>query len=219
MIQILPNWHPIFVHFTIALFSIATLLFFITYMMKDRPLKSQLLGVAYWNLWIGAGLTIATVFLGWLAYNSVAHDTASHIQMTTHRNWAFATSCLFLVLTVWSIFVKRANKLPSIIFVVLGLSSLGLLGTTAWHGGEAVYRYGLGVMSLPKSEGKQGHAHKHEDGKGHDINEAKNKDVQSSAHDNIESDSGHSHDSKNKQKVSPDTKSSHSHGEDSVHKH
>jgi len=36
-----------------------------------------------------------------------------------------------------------------------------LLANTAWHGAENVYRYGLGVMSLPQQE-SEGHAHNHE---------------------------------------------------------
>lgn len=36
-----------------------------------------------------------------------------------------------------------------------------LVMITAWHGAEVVYRYGIGVLSLPKSEGK-GHQHSHD---------------------------------------------------------
>ena len=43
-------------------------------------------------------------------------------------------------------------------FVMVLASSL--LVSTGWRGSEAVYRYGLGVMSLPKVEG-EGHAHEH----------------------------------------------------------
>ncbi|MCF6301365.1 MAG: hypothetical protein L3J52_09655 [Proteobacteria bacterium] len=40
-----------------------------------------------------------------------------------------------------------------------------LLGITAFKGGELVYRYGLGVMSLPEVEG-EGHAHGGSNGDG-----------------------------------------------------
>ena len=37
-----------------------------------------------------------------------------------------------------------------------------VLVSTAWHGGEVVYRYGIGVMSLPNvEEGADGHNHSH----------------------------------------------------------
>lgn len=38
-----------------------------------------------------------------------------------------------------------------------------MVGATGRLGSEAVYRHGLGVMSLPKVEG-EGHAHSHGDG-------------------------------------------------------
>ena len=40
------------------------------------------------------------------------------------------------------------------------LITLALLASTAWHGGELVYRYGIGVISLPQSSGPD-HQHKH----------------------------------------------------------
>ena len=50
----------------------------------------------------------------------------------------------------------------------LALSAAALLlGATGWHGGELVYRYGLGVLSLPAAEG-EGHDHVHADGEMHE---------------------------------------------------
>lgn len=169
MIEILPNWHPIFVHFTIALFTIAVVLFLLGRFLKRGPIKTQALNVAYWNLWIGGLLTIVTLIMGWLAYNSVAHDTPSHAQMTTHRNWAYVAAGLFAVLVTWSILLKRKSGGPNIFFLLFALAAQSALGVAAYHGGEAVYRFGLGVKSLPKVEG-EGHAHKHPDGKDHGDN-------------------------------------------------
>ncbi len=110
MIQIIPNWHPILVHFTVALLSISVAMFLLASVLKEGNLRQQWLNVAYWNLWIGMLLTIATLIFGWLAYNSVTHDTPSHVKMTSHRNWAFIASGLFAVLFLWSIFVHKKAK-------------------------------------------------------------------------------------------------------------
>ena len=59
----------------------------------------------------------------------------------------------------------RQKKALSRVFIVAMVISGTVLMSTAWHGGELVYRYGLGVMSLPKAEG-DGHDHSH--GGGHD---------------------------------------------------
>lgn len=156
MIDIIPNWHPIFVHFTVALLSIAVALFVVTRFMGNDKLRTQWELVAQWNLWLGAIITLVTVAMGVVAYNTVAHDTPSHEAMTEHRNWALVTSLLFMVLAIWTALRARAGQGINALILAGLVAGGGLLFSTAWHGGEAVYRYGLGVMSLPKADS---HAH------------------------------------------------------------
>ncbi len=165
MFEIIPNWHPIFVHFTVALFSLAVGLFVVTPFLKP-PLQDQWRIVARWALWFGAGFTVVTGLTGLYAYNTVAHDTPSHAAMTDHRNWAIATIVLFLGLAAWSIVRTQRKQALGAVFIALMVVGGGVLASTAWRGGEAVFRYGLGVMSLPKAEG-EGHAHEHGDGAAH----------------------------------------------------
>lgn len=73
MIEIIPNWHPILVHFTIGLLAISTALYAAGFALK----KVSLLITARWNLWLGALITIGTVAAGLYAYNTVAHDGMS----------------------------------------------------------------------------------------------------------------------------------------------
>jgi uncharacterized membrane protein len=159
--EIIPNWHPIFVHFTVALFTLAVGLYLAVFFIKDEDLKSQCFTVARWNLWIGMAITILTLITGWLAYNSVAHDEPSHAAMTDHRNWALVTASVFALLTGWSVFQYRKVKAPSVTLLLSLIVGSALLGSTAWRGGEVVYRYGLGVMSLPKVEAAGGDGHSH----------------------------------------------------------
>ncbi len=162
MIQIIPNWHPIFVHFTIGLLGLSVLLFFVSLFVDDSSrLGGFVTTMAKGCLWFGTLFAIATAIAGWFAFNSVRHDTPSHAAMSIHRNWALATLTVFLVLAVWSIIrERRGNTGNRIVFVLAMLIAGGLLARTGWLGGEAVYRYGLGVMSMPKvEEGADGHAH------------------------------------------------------------
>lgn len=174
MPEIIPNWHPVFVHFTVALLSLSVGLFVITYFLSSA-LKEQWTLVARWCLWFGMGFTLLTVASGIYAYNTVDHDTASHLAMTDHRNWAIITSLAFLLLSMWSLtWAKQGDKL-GMVFVLGLVVAGGLLATTAWRGGELVYRHGLGVMALPQSSGdghahEQGEGHKHEPA-GHAANE------------------------------------------------
>jgi len=163
MIEIIPNWHPIFVHFTIGLLSISALLYLAGAMLK----KNNLLIAARWNLWIGAAVTIGTVLAGWYAYNTVNHDGPSHAAMTDHRNWALVTAATFIVLALWAFWKQRGAKTVSPAFVIVILLAAGMLAVTGYKGGEVVYRHGLGVMRMPQMEGNGGHA-SHDHGEHHE---------------------------------------------------
>jgi len=163
MPEIIPNYHPLLVHFTIALLSISVVFYVIRLLLPvNHRWREQWLNMANWSLWTGCLFAIATVIAGWFAYNSVAHDTASHAAMTLHRNWAIPTAVLFLLIGFSSIRLAMTNKLPGFKFISVSIVADIMLMVTGWLGAEAVYRYGLGVMSLPKVEaGADGHNHSH----------------------------------------------------------
>ena len=152
------SWHPIFVHFTVALLIVAAVMHVFSHFVSHIGLKDQLTITARWNLWIGIGFTVLTVAAGWVAFYTVSHDAPSHLAMIEHRNWAMATFAVLLVIAAWEVYLYRHRKGKGWLFTALLVLAASLLLSTAWHGGELVYRYGLGVMSLPKPEGT-GHAH------------------------------------------------------------
>jgi uncharacterized membrane protein len=160
LIAIIPNWHPLFVHFTVALLIIGVMAHLLTQFFAVGKLHPQLTLVARWNLLLGVGFTLLTVAAGWYAYNTVAHDAPSHSAMTEHRNWAVVTFALFLGIAGWEYYLPRRSAGSGWLFSGVLVIAAGLLLSTAWHGGELVYRYGLGVMSLPQVEGP-GHTHEH----------------------------------------------------------
>lgn len=160
MVEIIPNWHPILVHFTLALLSISALLYLAGLVLK----KKNLLIAARWNLWIGAVATVGTVLAGLYAYNTVTHDGMSHVAMTDHRNWALPTAGIFVTLAFWAAWKQRGAQAVSPAFVVIMLLATGLLAVTGYKGGEVVYRHGIGVMRMPEMHGDDdhdGHMHGH----------------------------------------------------------
>ncbi|MBL1321756.1 MAG: DUF2231 domain-containing protein [Methylophaga sp.] len=163
MPEIIPNYHPILAHFTIALLSISVVFYVLRLLLPiNHRWREQWLNMANWSLWTGCLFAIATVIAGWFAYNSVAHDTPSHAAMTLHRNWAIPTAVLFLLIGFSSIRLAIGKKLPGFKFISVSIVAAIMLMVTGWLGAEAVYRYGLGVMSLPKVEaGADGHNHSH----------------------------------------------------------
>lgn len=230
MIEIIPNWHPIFVHFSVGLL-ITTALFHLTAMfVGNEPLKQTFTHVANWNLWLGVLITVATVAAGWFAYNSVNHDTPSHLAMIEHRNWALVTFGAYLLVGLWS-FLRAKQQTPLQWPLVIAVCAAGiLLLSTAWHGGELVYRHGLGVMSLPNpDEHAHGegaahdhdhdeHAHEHapektpEKTEAHDhMDHDHDHDRQSAPHENIDSSSESEGDTSKEVETANQPESSHSH--------
>ncbi len=162
MIQIIPNWHPIFVHFTFALFSTAIGFYTFAYLLKKLKLYPSLAFefeiVAKWCIWIVSIIVIGTILTGLYAYYTVNHDAPSHVIMTLHRNWALVTAGAIVLVTFWSLWSSYNRKIITSYFIFALFVLQGLLLSTAWHGAELVFRYGIGVMSLPQSK-VRGHHH------------------------------------------------------------
>ncbi len=169
-IEIIPNWHPIFVHFPIALVAISTLSFLLGVVTRQSRIANELIMVSKWCMWFAGMFAIVTAYTGWSAYNSVAHDGLSHQAMTLHRNWALATA---LIIVIFAVVVfsfrndwgqrKRLLSLSALIILT------GLISVTAWLGAEAVYRYGIGVQSLPETDTPHLHDSKGENHGHHDL--------------------------------------------------
>ena len=157
MIEILPNWHPVFVHFTVALLFTATVLFWIGWAVREWPLGATILTVAHWTLWIGAGITVATVAAGFYAVNTVAHPDAAHAPMENHHNWGIWTAVLWWAIALWDGWQVKKGRAIAVPFLAALLIAVGLLAVTAYKGGEVVYGYGAGVEAVPSSD--SGHMH------------------------------------------------------------
>ncbi len=160
---ILPNYHPAIVHFPIALTIISFLLSLGSYVKRDHPVSSQLAAAGHFTLWIAAISAGIAVLFGWLAYNSVNHDDAGHAAMLLHRSWAVPTAIGLILLAGWDAWKYRVNELISVPMLLLLFLLSQSIAITGWLGGELVYRHGIGVLSLPASEGT-GHSHHHEHG-------------------------------------------------------
>ena len=157
--QITPNYHPIVVHFPIALTVIAFLLSIAAYARRSHPVSAQLAAAGHFTLWLAAIGAAAAVLFGWLAFNSVSnHDDAGHAAMLLHRSWAIPTAVGLILLASWDAWKYRVNKLISVPMLFLLFLLSQAIAVTGWLGGEVVYRHGIGVLSIPSSDGA-GHSH------------------------------------------------------------
>jgi uncharacterized membrane protein/ketosteroid isomerase-like protein len=169
MIDIVPNWHPLLVHFTIALLTIAALLFAMTAIAGRNRRFHGIEATANWNLWLGASLTVLTIAAGFQAAGSVAHDDAAHLAMNNHKLWALGTATLFVLQALWNILRVRRGQGAGLVFTLLMVIGLAGLTGTGLRGADLVYRHGLGVVALPQAAGD---SHDHEAGAEHSHAEA-----------------------------------------------
>lgn len=159
MALIIPNYHPIIVHFTIALISTSFgTLILARFLTRWKQWQLECLIVSRWCLWLGALASVFTIAAGFHAYFTVGHDGTSHPIMAIHRNWALSTFTLIWLMTIWSWMLWRKAKQPKLLFTLGMIITFGFLLITGWYGAELVFRYGIGVQSLPKHE-MVGHHH------------------------------------------------------------
>jgi len=133
--------HPAVVHFPIAL-----LLSGLVAQAGSRWSRGRaLLGAAAsWLLWIGVFALWAAVGTGLLAERTAPHVPPAWEVLHEHRELGLWTAGLFSVLGLGRILLKNRLLLLQLLLWVAGA---GVLVSTAWHGGELVFQYGMGVVS------------------------------------------------------------------------
>ena len=136
------NLHPLFVHFPVALISVAVILE-LAAAVKRTPALDLL---ARWFLYLGATAAALTVLTGWLGEQSVAPVAAAHEAIEKHEKLGFLTLGTVALLAFWRGATTRAGgPRPRWLFVFGTLGLLVLLWETAHEGGELVYEYGVGT--------------------------------------------------------------------------
>ena len=161
MLPILGQLHPVVVHFPLALLTSGVVFLLGSRLVHPGRIRDELSTAGYWTFWTGVLSLGPALLTGWTAYRTVVHDAPSHAAMTLHRNWGLATGVVFtgLAFQVWQ--SRRRAKPSSWFFALALLGGLALLLGTGYRGGELVFRYGLGVKSLPAhdKEGQGPHEH------------------------------------------------------------
>ncbi len=150
----MPDWaphpHPFLVHFPIALLVTAAVVDLVSLFRPARPVMRD---TATWLYCAGAFTAVAAYFSGLSAAAAVQVTPEAGLAVTTHFVWADRTTWFFVFFAslrlamsyIWRTTARRVIAVSCL----LALIGVGLLGATALHGGRLVFRYGLGVESIP----------------------------------------------------------------------
>ena len=149
----LPNVHPLLVHFPIALLTLAVLLDVVAAGLRGIQWLRPTVALFYVMGTLGA---IATYFSGRVAADSVLPPPEATPVLTEHADLALYVVLLFGLLTlarvavIWRLSTFRL--IVDVPLILVGFIGLGLLVETADHGGELVYRFGVGVAAVAQEE-------------------------------------------------------------------
>jgi uncharacterized membrane protein len=152
-------FHPVLVHFTIALFSLSVLFDILGKLTKLEGFRSA----AWFNLIFASLSVIATVIFGLIAESRAPHTDAGHELLETHETIGFIVLGIIFILTIWRIILK--SKLPVkglAIYFVFSVLGVGLMFVGGYYGGEMVYTHGYGVKAAMLTT-----EHIHSEGKTH----------------------------------------------------
>ena len=149
--EIIPNWHPLFVHFTIGIFGVSVIFYITAYalsIVKPSLLYvSQLKLSALWCLRMAGIFTLFTLGAGLYAYMTVQHIEEAHPFMLIHRNWALPTGIGIIVMSIFATWFEKGNSRYRIFLLLLIILQI-LVMYVGWLGAELVFRHGVGVIPV-----------------------------------------------------------------------
>ncbi len=145
--HIVPGWHPIVVHFPLALIVTAAFLLTAARVLRGERIAATLATVGTWNLCLGAVMVFFALGTGLAATIGLQVDTAAHLAISAHVKSAVLTTMLVLLVAVWRGAGASADSRPTWGFLLLLWAATAALTVTGYRGGENVYRHAVGVES------------------------------------------------------------------------
>ena len=148
--KILPGWHPIVVHFPLALVVTAALLLSCARLLRTERCTSTLSTVGTWNLCLGAVAALCALGSGLAAVIGMDAGAAARQAVSVHLKWAVFTTLALVLLAVWRGAGNAQDSRPSWLFIVVLLAATAALIVTGYHGGQNVFKYGIGVQGMQR---------------------------------------------------------------------
>jgi uncharacterized membrane protein len=145
-VSILPGWHPIVVHFPLALVVTAALVLLAARIAPKPSWAAALASVGSWNLCLGAAAAVMALGSGLAAAVDLHISAQAHHAVSLHMIWALFATLALLLLAVWRGAGNAPESRPSSLFLLVLVAATAALIVTGYRGGQNVYRYGIGVL-------------------------------------------------------------------------
>jgi uncharacterized membrane protein len=140
-----PPWHPMIVHFPVALVVCAALLLLAARLRPGARRSPILSTVGTWNLCLGAVAALFALGSGLAAVLDLDVGPAARQAISLHVKWAIFTSLGLVLVAVWRGAGTAPDSRPSWLQIVMLSAVAAALLVTAYLGGRNVYDYAVGV--------------------------------------------------------------------------
>ena len=157
---IAPNWHVVFIHFPLGVFLIGLAAEIISIFWKNAGFRTA----GRWMMAIGGLLSIVTVVSGIYAFRDVVISGSvmpelKWADIAGQSKWSqpqweniedhilansFATVIIVTVIFLMIAFSEKIRKLYWLFLLAIIFGAI-LIQIGAWHGGELVYTYAVGI--------------------------------------------------------------------------
>ncbi len=135
--------HTVIVDFGVALLLTSAACEVLAAIAEDDEFRI----VALWTLVFGTAASVLAAISGFAAYNDAAPVGAADTVVIWHRNAGIAMLACFLPAAVWRLVLRGEypQRLTAVYWtiVVIGTAAVAV---TAYLGGTAVFRHGVGVL-------------------------------------------------------------------------
>lgn len=142
---IIPNFHVVLVHYPLALLLLGTAIELFAFLWPKNGVRTA----GRWMILIGALSMLPAAASGMYAFSEATEVSDAHREVLRDHVWQAGAASVFAAVAAaiglgcsdrW----RHLLRWPLLIVFVFA-SALTVVG--AWHAGEAVYRYGTGVMA------------------------------------------------------------------------
>lgn len=145
--------HPMLVHFPIVLFLTTVVIQLIVIIRKgDLASRNCLPLISLAAIWIGVGMAILAAFFGDIALDAAVDKGFDKAPLEEHEGLAGFTIVIFSLIalihgySVWRRKVLTGARAGALL--IASVVGVGVLISTAYHGGNLVYEVGVNVTPV-----------------------------------------------------------------------